>query len=54
MHEYVDGHAADGTERGQHPEGVGRGEAEDVLALGDDDERLRKMELVKSRYIKAR
>ena len=42
MHEDVDGDAADGAEGGEHPQGVRRGEPEDVLALRDDDERLQR------------
>ena len=44
MHEDVDGDAADGAEGGEHPQGVRRGEPEDVLALRDDDERLQRQE----------
>ena len=40
MHQDVDGHATDGAERGDDPEGVVGGEPEDVLALADDDEGL--------------
>ena len=40
MHQDVDGHATDGAERGDDPEGVVGGEPEDVLAFADDDEGL--------------
>ena len=40
MHQDVDGHATAGAERRDHPEGVVGREAEDVLALADDDEGL--------------
>ena len=36
----VDGDASDGTERGQEPHGICRGETEDVLPFADDDKRL--------------
>ncbi len=42
MDEDVDGHAADGGERGHDPQRVFAAEAEDVLALADDDEGLKK------------
>ncbi len=40
MDKDVDGDAADGGEGGDHPEGVLRAEAKDVLPLADDDECL--------------
>ena len=38
--EDVDGHAADGAEGREHPQGVLAAEPEDVLALADHDEGL--------------
>ena len=40
MHQDVDGHAPHRAEGRQHPQRVRRREAEDVLPLRDDDERL--------------
>ncbi len=42
MHEDVDGHATNGAEGGQGPEGALRGKTENVLSFANDNKRLQK------------
>ena len=42
MDEDVDGHATNGAEGGQGPEGALRGKTKDILSFANDNERLKK------------